>query len=53
MLHDLSNCLLQEHHGVFGIVKQIGSQRLRNYHDERNKAAGRSVVIGSLSEDEL
>lgn len=52
MLHELSNCLRDGHHGVFGVVKQVGSQRLRNYHEARDKAAGRSMVIGSLPEDE-
>lgn len=50
--HDLSECVLQRHQGIFGEVKQIGSQRLRNYHDERERAAGRNMIIGSLPEDE-
>jgi hypothetical protein len=53
MLPELSICLLGGHHGVFGVVKQIGSQRLRSYHDERDKAAGKHMVTGSLPEDEL
>jgi hypothetical protein len=52
MQHDLSRCLLDGHHGVFGVVRQIGSQRLRNYHQERDKAAGRNIVLESLPEDE-
>src|SRR5437667_12655120 len=52
MAHDLSRCLLDGHHGVFGVVRQIGSQRLRNYHQERDKAAGRNIVLESLPEDE-
>jgi hypothetical protein len=31
------------HHGVFGVVKQIGSQRLKNYHQARGEAAGLSI----------
>ena len=50
--HDLSACVLQRHQGIFGEVKQIGSQRLRNYHAERERATGRSMVMGSLPEDE-
>ena len=53
MQHDLSRCILEGHKGVFGVVKQIGSQRLRNYHQERDKAAERSMVFGSLPEDEV
>jgi hypothetical protein len=52
MQHDLARCILEGHHGVFGVVKQIGSQRLRNYHQEREHAATRSMVLGSLPEDE-
>ena len=52
MQHDLTNCILERHHGIFGVVKQIGSQRLRNYHQDRDKMAGRNMVIGSLPEDE-
>jgi len=52
MQHDLSRCITAGHHGVFGVVKQIGSQRLRNYHQERDDAAGRNIVLGSLPEDE-
>lgn len=51
--HDLSECVLQRHKGIFGEVKQISSQRLRNYHAEREKATGRSMVMGSLPEDEI
>lgn len=52
MQHDLSRCITAGHHGVFGVVKQIGSQRLRVYHQERDEAAGRNIVLGSLPEDE-
>ncbi len=52
MQHDLSRCITLGHHGVFGEVKQIGSQRLRNYHHEREKAAGLNIVLGSLPEHE-
>jgi hypothetical protein len=52
MQHDLSRCITAGHHGVFGVVKQIGSQRLRTYHQERDQAAGRNIVLGSLPEDE-
>jgi len=52
MQHDLSRCITAGHHGVFGVVKQIGSQRLRNYHHEREEAAGRNIVLGSLPEHE-
>jgi hypothetical protein len=52
MQHDLARCITEGHHGVFGIVKQIGSQRLRNYHHEREKAAGLNIVLGSLPEHE-
>ena len=40
---DLSECVLKQHHGMFGILKQIGSQTLRNYHKARDEAAGRSI----------
>ena len=53
MAHDLSRCITDGHHGIFGVVKQIGSQRLRNYHQERDIAAGRNIVLGSLPENEL
>ncbi|KIM99882.1 hypothetical protein OIDMADRAFT_125583, partial [Oidiodendron maius Zn] len=52
MQHDLANCILERHHGIFGVVKQIGSQRLRNYHQNRDKMAGRNIVIGPLPVDE-
>ncbi|KAL2065734.1 hypothetical protein VTL71DRAFT_3404 [Oculimacula yallundae] len=52
MQHDLARCILDGHHGVFGVVKQIGSQRLRNYHLERDRASGDNMVLGSLPEDE-
>ena len=52
MQHDLARCILDGHHGVFGVVKQIGSQRLRNYHQERDRATGENMVLGSLPEDE-
>ena len=52
MQHDLSRCILEGHHGVFGVVKQIGSQRLRNYHEERDKTSARNMVLGSMPEDE-
>ncbi|PVH72776.1 hypothetical protein DL98DRAFT_595662 [Cadophora sp. DSE1049] len=52
MQHDLARCILDGHHGVFGVVKQIGSQRLRNYHQERDRASGENMVLGSLPEDE-
>lgn len=48
MQHDLSKCVLEGHHGVFGIVKQIGSQSLRNYHRACEEAAGRTP--GGLSD---
>ncbi|OCK79264.1 hypothetical protein K432DRAFT_455910 [Lepidopterella palustris CBS 459.81] len=48
--HELSNCNLLNHNGLFGIVKQIGTQRLLNYHDQRDK---RSVIItGRLPDDD-
>ncbi|KAH8594198.1 hypothetical protein B0O99DRAFT_742105 [Bisporella sp. PMI_857] len=53
MQHDLARCILDGHHGVFGVVRQIGSQRLRNYHQERDKASGRNMVLGSLPEDDM
>ncbi|KAL5330933.1 hypothetical protein ACEPPN_000459 [Leptodophora sp. 'Broadleaf-Isolate-01'] len=52
MQHDLARCILDGHHGVFGVVKQIGSQRLRNYHQERECAAGENLVLGALPEEE-
>jgi hypothetical protein len=52
MQDDLSRCLTEGYHGDFGVVKQIGSQRPKNYHYERERAAGRSVVLGSLPEYE-
>ncbi|KAK0111245.1 hypothetical protein ONS95_001618 [Cadophora gregata] len=52
MQHDLARCILERHHGIFGVVKQIGSQRLRNYHQERDKATGENMVMGALPEDE-
>ncbi len=52
MQHDLSRCILARHHGIFGEIKHIGSQMLRNYHDERDEAARQNVVLGSLPEDE-
>ena len=53
MQHDLFNCVRDMHHGVFGIVKQIGSQRLRNYHHEREKAARKNIIEGPLTEEGL
>jgi hypothetical protein len=50
MQRDLSECVLKKHHGLFGIIKQIGSQTLRNYHQARDEAAGRSIELGTLSE---
>ena len=50
--HDLSECVLHRHQGIFGEVKQIGSQRLRSYHAERERATGRCLIEGSLPEDE-
>jgi hypothetical protein len=44
--HDLSHCNLQSHNGLFGIVKQVGTQRLQNYHNERGR--GNSLVVGRL-----
>ena len=52
MQHDLSTCVLEGHHGVFGIVKQIGSQNLRNYHQAREEAGGRSIELAPLLEHE-
>jgi hypothetical protein len=40
------------HNGIFGIVKQIGSQRLRNYHDAREEASRKSMILGQLPEME-
>jgi hypothetical protein len=53
MQHDLSRCILEGHHGIFGIVKQIGSQTLRNYHAERDEAVDGNLVKGSSPDDEL
>ncbi|KAF2685997.1 hypothetical protein K458DRAFT_363531 [Lentithecium fluviatile CBS 122367] len=53
MQHDLAMCVLGRHLGIFGEIKQISSQRLKNYHAERDKATGRSMVMGSLPEDEF
>jgi hypothetical protein len=52
MAHDLARCILEGHHGIFGVVKQIGSQRLKNYHDQRDQSTTRNMVLGSLPEDE-
>ena len=52
MQHDLSKCILKRHQGIFGEIRQISSQRLRNYHEERERAGGRSIVLGSLPESE-
>jgi hypothetical protein len=52
MQRDLSRCIIEGHHGVFGVVKQISSQLLWNYHHEREKAAGLNIVFGSLPEHE-
>jgi hypothetical protein len=52
MQHDLSRCVLDGHHGIFGEIKQISSQRLRNYHEERDRASGRNMILGSLPEDD-
>jgi hypothetical protein len=52
MHHDLSRCIMARHHGVFGIIKQIGSQSLRNYHQARDEAAARSIELGPLLERE-
>lgn len=51
--HDLSRCILDGHQGVFGVVKRIGSVRLHNYNQEREKATKRNMVLGVLPEDEL
>ena len=53
MQHDLSSCIIAGHHGAFGIVKQIGSQSLRNYHEARDEAARRSIELGTLPEHEF
>ena len=52
MAHDLARCVLEGHHGIFGVVKQIGSQRLKNYNDQRDMSATRNMVLGSLPEDD-
>ncbi|EPE33328.1 hypothetical protein GLAREA_06340 [Glarea lozoyensis ATCC 20868] len=52
MAHDQARCILEGHHGIFGVVKQIGSQRLKNYHDQRDQSTSRNMVLGSLPEDE-
>jgi hypothetical protein len=52
MQHDLARCILEGHHGIFGVVKQIGSQRLKNYHNQSEQSASRNMVLGSLPEDE-
>jgi hypothetical protein len=51
--HELSRCNLSSHNGVFGIVKQIGEQVLLNYHSEQSSATNRTMVMGTLSEDEF
>ncbi|KAF2187525.1 hypothetical protein K469DRAFT_705224 [Zopfia rhizophila CBS 207.26] len=51
--HDLSRCLLDGHQGVFGVVKRIGSVRLHNYNQERERATKRNMVLDALPEDEL
>jgi len=51
--HELASCVRDMHRGIFGIVKQIGTQRLQNYHNEREKAAGRNIVEGPLTEEWL
>lgn len=51
--HELSRCNLQSHNGVFGIVKQIGDQMLTNYHNERNSALTKSMVLAPLAESDL
>ena len=51
--HQLSKCNLQSHNGVFGIVKQIGEQMLANYHNQRNSALKKQMVLAPLTEDEL
>lgn len=51
--HDLSRCILDGHQGVFGVVKRIGSVRLHNYNQEREKATKRNMVLDVLPEDEL
>lgn len=48
--HELSRCNLDSHNGLFGIVKQIGEQMLLNYHNERDQAKGRTMVMGSVPE---
>jgi len=53
MQRDLANCIGDMHHGVYGIVKQIGNQRLQNYHNERDKAAGTNIIEGPLTEEEF
>lgn len=49
--HDLSRCNIQSHNGLFGIIKQIGTQRLQNYRNERDRAT--SIVIGRLPGDDI
>lgn len=51
MQHDLARCVLDGHHGTFGVVKQIGSQRLKNYHQDRDDTSKRTMVLGSLAEE--
>ena len=52
MQHDISRCVLDGHHGIFGEIRQISSQRLRNYHEERDRASRRNMIMGSLPEDD-
>ena len=51
--HELMRCVLDLHQGLFGVIKQISSQRLRNYHAERERASSRSIHFGSLPEDDV
>lgn len=51
--HELSRCNLESHNGLFGIVKQVGDQMLRKYHDERNHASTRTIALGPVPEGDF
>lgn len=48
LANDVSECHSQGHRGLFGKIRQIGIQRLNNYHELRREAM--KTTIGTIQE---
>lgn len=48
LANDVANCHSQGHRGLFGKIRQIGIQRLNNYHELRREAM--KTTIGPIQE---